>query len=40
MLGNNDENDATTLGSLEGLIDDGLNTKFKHSFVAYEGSLS
>lgn len=32
--------DATTLGSLEGLVDDGLKKRFQHSFFYYEGSLS
>lgn len=31
---------VTTLGSLEGLVDDGLKKRFQHSFYYYEGSLS
>lgn len=29
-----------TLASLEGLVDDGLNARFQHSFYFYTGSLS
>lgn len=32
--------DPTTLGSLEGLVDDGLSKKFQHSFYYYVGSMS
>ena len=40
IIGGNSRADASTLASLEGLIDDGLNTRFKHSFITYEGSIS
>lgn len=40
IIGGNSMNEASTLASLEGLIDDGLNTRFKHSFITYEGSIS
>lgn len=32
--------DVTTLGSLEGLVDDGLKKRFQHSFYYYMGSIS
>ena len=42
----NDENkvdqidDDETICSLEGLVDEGINARFQHSFYTYSGSLS